>query len=165
MNADPVHKELFHVAGDAPDPSGRSARRGVAPTYDLTQTAAGHPMLFYRLPNGRELVLEADVYQLEDQPIYVHIVCPLCAMCGRSNGLTIRQGLKQVSYEPGEPVPLPPGWSAEQLRQAFPLGLGGRLNTETVECAWEADPELRKDAGFVTCPWRVVIENNVVREV
>ncbi len=159
----PVDKELFHVAGDMPDPSGRRMR-GTAPGYDMTQTAIGHPMLFYRLPNGHELVLEADVYRLEGQPLYIHLLCPVCMMAGHTNALTIRENEKSLYYEPEARVPIPPGWDEIQLRKSFPQGLGGKLSVEQIACTWEVTPELQRQFGLGICPWRVVIENNVIRD-
>ena len=122
-------REIFHVAGDAPDPTGGAAR-GLAPGYDLTATAAGHPLLFYRLPNDHELILEADVYQLPDVAMHIHLICPLCMMAGRTVGLTITQGNKEMQFE----------------RQV--ADTGNALSTfEAIAGDLEADPfyDLRKD--------------------
>lgn len=158
-------KEIFHVAGDMPDPAG-SGKRGVAPGYQLNKTAIGHPLLFYRLPTGVEIVLEADVYKLDNQPMYVHILCPLCAMLGRNNGLRIEQGHKEMHYDPDATLRrMPEGWSRDNLRRAFPDGVGGVFSCSQVQCAWEVTPELRRQTGFAVCPWRVVIDENIVRNV
>jgi len=146
-------KELFHVAGDMPDPAG-TGLLGQAPSYRLTRSALGHPMIFWR-----DMVLEADVYALLEQPLQVHLICPLCR-----HALIIRQGNKVVSYEPQAPVPAPPGWTATELRQAMPDGLGGLLSVEAFGCTWEAEGDLRRGFGLARCPWRVVIANNVARD-
>lgn len=146
-------KELFYVAGDVPDPSG-APLRGRAPSYRLTQTALGHPLIFWR-----DMVLEADVYALPGEPMQVHLICPQCR-----NALIIRQGNKVFSYDPGAPVPTPPGWTASEVKQAMPNGLGGRISVETFACTWEADGGITRDFGLARCGWRVAIENNVARE-
>lgn len=156
-------KEVFHVAGDAPDPRGGDLR-GVAAGYDLTRSALGRPMLHYRLPDGTELVLEADVYAMPEQPIYVLMLCPRCLAGGRQNALRIVQGAKAMVYEPAAAVPPFPGWTQEQMAHAFPHGAGGLLSVEAFGCTWEETPELRRDFGMSVCGWRVAIDKNVVRD-
>ncbi|MBT8452973.1 MAG: hypothetical protein KJO40_13475 [Deltaproteobacteria bacterium] len=157
-------KETFHVAGDQPDPAGTDLR-GVAAGYDLTRTAIGHPMLHYALPNGKELILEADVYKLPGQPLYIYIICPLCMMAGHKQMLKIDSANKAVSYDPQARVPTFPDWNEKQMRSALPSGGGGLLSVDEFACTWEVEPELRRQFGFAVCPWRVVIEKNVVRNV
>ena len=146
-------KELFYVAGDVPDPTG-APLRGMAPSYRLTQTAIGHPMIFWR-----DLVLEADVYALHGQPLQLHLICPQCR-----NALIIRQGNKVISYDPKAAVPAPPGWTHADVRQALPNGLGGLLSVELFACTWEIDGGLRRSFGLARCGWRVAIDNNVARD-
>lgn len=158
------YKECFQIAGDQPDPDPHTDLRGVASGFDFTRTAIGHPMLLYRV-GGRELVLEADVYRLPDQPLHLILLCPLCLMAGHQNALKIEQGHKQIHYDPRAVVPPFKGWSPRQMAQAFPRGAGGLLSVEEFACTWEVQPELQRAFGFAVCPWRVVIENNVVRDV
>lgn len=154
-------KDVFHVAGDAPDPEGGRAR-GVAPGYELSQSAQGHPMLLYKLSTGQEIVLEADVYDVADK--YIYLLCPLCLARGRKNMLRIREGIKAFRYDRLIDPPTFPGWSDEQMRHAFPRGLGGTLSVEPFECTWEESPELTRGGGFEKCGWRVSIEKNVVKD-
>lgn len=161
MQGQTKKREIFHVAGDAPDPSG-TGMRGMAPGYDLTATAVGHPLLFYRLPNGHELILEADVYALPGQPMYAYVICPICMMAGRTIQLAIRQEVKDMHYDPKGRVKPPPGWDANQLRETFPNGVGGQFSVDHIECTFEVTPEMRRDFGLAVCPWQVVIDNNVV---
>jgi hypothetical protein len=137
----------------------------VAAGYDLTKTAIGHPMLHYALPDGKELILEADVYKIGDEPMYIYLNCPLCLMAGKTVQLCIRADHKQLSYEPTARVPAFPGWSEEQMRHAYPKGAGGLLSVEEFACTFEVEPELRRQFGFAVCPWRVVIDKNVVINV
>lgn len=156
-------KDLFHVAGDAPDPTGGNLR-GVAAGYDLTKTALGHPMLFYRV-GSEEMILEADVYDLNDLPLHVRLLCPICLAMGRTVGLTIWANQKAMQYEKDAAVPVFPGWTEAQMRHAFPEGAGGRLSVEPFRCTWEATPELSRRFGLSQCPWKVAINNNVVRDI
>jgi len=165
MTHDQTLKETFHVAGDAPDPTG-GALRGVSPGYDLTRTALGHPMLLYRVTGtSKEIILEADIYAIPGQPMYVHLICPLCLINGRTVGLKIDQSHKSLSYDVSSPVPTFPGWTNEQMKQAFPDGLGGRLSVEPFKCTWEETPDLKRLDGLACCRWQVAIDNNVVRDV
>jgi hypothetical protein len=163
-------KETFHVAGDAPDPAGTDLR-GVSPGYDFTRAAAGHPFLHYTM--GREIFIEADVYAIGDEPPHIILHCPWCIARGRptnQTGLRIRADAKPFSYEPEGVVPPFPGWTVEQMRHAFPRGAGGLLSiAEPIACTWEEDPALERGgdgiSGLSRCGWKVVIENNVIRDV
>lgn len=155
-------KDVFHVAGDAPDPGG-TGLRGVAPGYDLTKAAMGHPMLLYRLPQGQELILEADVFDGPDGR-YIYLICPRCFARGHTQQLRIRSGIKAFSYEPNEPVPVFPGWTREQFAHSFPRGAGGVLSVAPFQCTWEEDPTLQRADGFARCGWHVSIDKNVVRD-
>jgi hypothetical protein len=149
-----TRKELYHIAGDMPDPRG-TGLRGAASTMDLTATAMGHPKIFYR--NGSEqFVIEADVYKLPNEPAYVHLICPYCR-----NALRIVQGEKHIEYDPDGFVPLPRGWDWREIRQAFPTGLGGLISIEQFKCVWESEPSLRREYGLSRCGWRCAVENNV----
>lgn len=149
------------MAGDAPDPEGGAAH-GVAPGYQLTRSAQGHPMLIYKLPTGVEIILEADVYDVPDR--YIYLLCPLCLARGHKNMLRIREGVKAFSYDPAAPVPVFPGWTMDQMRNAFKNGAGGVLSVEPFECTWEEVPDLARGSGFQKCGWRVSIDKNVVRD-
>lgn len=163
-NSSPTSKELFHVAGDAPDPSG-TGLRGVSPGYDLTKSALGHPFLLWRRPDGGEMMLEADVYAMPGSPMYIIILCPLCAMNGRTSGLRIDQAKKAMSYDEKASISCFPGWTKEQTKGAFPNGTGGVLSVEPFACTWEESPDLKRDFGLSKCNWRVAIDNNFVRSV
>lgn len=162
MEQERTVKDVFHVAGDMPDPEG-TGLRGVAPGYDLRRGAMGHPKLLYRLPTGQELILEADVFDGPDGR-YIYLICPRCLASGRTNQLRIRAGVKAFTYEASEPVPVFPGWSREQMKHSFPNGAGGLLSVEPFGCTWEEQPDLERGFGLGLCKWRVSIEKNVVRD-
>lgn len=165
MQPSDSYKETFHVAGDTADPTGGSAR-GVAPGYRLNQSAAGHPKCLYAI-GGQEMIVEIDVYQLPDQPMYLHLLCPHCLAreFAERNALRVTADQKQMAYEPGPFVPAFPGWTHAQMAQAFPAGVGGRLSVSTpFRCTWEIDPRYRERLGNI-CDFHVVIENNVIRPV
>lgn len=152
-------REIFHVAGDYPDPEG-TGKRGLAATYDFTRAALGHPMIAYR-----DMVLEADVYQLPGAPMHVHVICPLCLAAGNLNMLTIKSDRKAIYYEPKEAVPPFPGWTRVDMETNFPGGAGGLLSVEPFACTWELQPSLQRDFGLARCPWKVAIDRNVARDV
>lgn len=145
-------KELFHVAGDVPDPAG-TGLRGAASTMRLDRTALGHPKIVYK-----DFLLEADIYALPDAPMYAHIICPLCR-----NALRITQDNKTFTYDPKVAPKI-----AAMLRncgvQDGPYW-GGSLSVERFECTWESEPERRRDFGLAVCNWRVEIDNNIARDV
>ncbi len=168
MDHENVTKEIFHLAGDAPDPTG-TGLRGIAPHHDLTRAAIGHPMVLYRI-NGKELFLEIDVHvdvSVEPHALYAHVICPLCLVGGRQVGLRIHSGAKSLHYDRAA-VPRPfPGWSKLQMDEAFRArgGTGGVLSIEPFKCTWEEMPDLRRRDGLATCRWQVAIDNNVARDV
>lgn len=146
-------KEIFHIAGDAPDPTGTTRNRGVASTMRLDRTALGHPKIAYK-----DFLLEADVYALPDAPMYVHIICPLCR-----NALRITQDNKAIDYDPKRVPKI-----VTHLRNCGIEDMphwGGTLSVERFECTWESDPEIRRQFGLARCNWRVEIENNIARDV
>lgn len=161
MTHDSTIKELFTVAGDQPDPGGTGAR-GISTGFDFTATALGHPMLLYRASNGKELVLEADIY-MGPTGLYIHLICPECLLAGRTNALRIVESQKAMSYEPDLSPPPFPGWTKEQMLMAFPVGSGGMLSIEPFRCTWEEVGDLRRGHGLAQCPWSVAIERNFVR--
>lgn len=177
MTNDDTSKELFYVAGDAPDPTGGRAR-GVEVGHDLTKSALGHPFLHYRM-GSTEIFLEPDVFAPAGQPPYILIKCPWCTARGKSDklGLTIRWSAKRFDYDPEGVAPFFPGWSAKQMKEtlnpsgnSFAADTGGVLTIyDSIGCTWEEDPELARAgdgvAGFSKCGWKVRIIDNVVSDV
>ncbi len=150
-------KEVFHVAGNAPDPEGGDLR-GLSVGHNFSNAALGHPQLHYRLGDGREIILEADVYH-----DHVHIICPICHEAGRTVGLRIRVDQKDYEYNPLVEPPMWPGWVADQRRIAFPRGVGGTFSCAPFRCTWEAAPDLTRGFGLQRCPWSVSVTKNLVR--
>lgn len=165
MDQNDTIKECFHVAGDQPDPTGYSDLRGVAPGYNLTRSALGHPKVLAYV-HGKQAVLTVDVYAIPGEPMKLHLMCPVCVALGRTHvALHIHQGQKAFSYDPGARVPPWPDWSEAERHRAFPEGMGGLLNVDPFGCSWEETPELRRGFGLASCTWRVAIVNNVARPV
>lgn len=165
MEQERTIKDVFHVAGDAPDPTGElRGAKGYLPGYDLTKSALGHPMLHYKPKNGPELVLEADVFDGPDG-LYIYLICPRCLARGHTNQLRIRKAVKAFTYDAAAIVPPFPGWSRDQFARTYPQGVGGSLSVEPFRCTWEEEPTLRRDHGLARCDWSVAIERNVVRDV
>lgn len=162
-------KELFQVAGDAPDPTGTGAR-GVIASYDLSRTAIGHPIVLWKANDGNELLLTFDVFAPPNAPKYILIGCPMCAMRGKPNTLRIMEGgAKAFQYELGITPPLFPGWRDADVAGALAgdpsidIRGGGRLSVEPFSCTWEEEPDLRRAFGMQRCTWRVRIDNNIAR--
>lgn len=167
-------KEIFHVAGNVPDPGGTGVH-GISPGHTFTNVAIGHPLLIYKT-GADEGILEADVYKLPGQPMYIHLVCPKCLARGVWHGLKITEGQKQFHFELEAP-PTWPGWSRVNMRSAIardifkvephqiPHHWGGTLSCMPFECSFEAEPEPGREFSFSKCGWRVCIDNNVVRDV
>jgi hypothetical protein len=164
-NHEHTSKDVFQIAGDAPDPMGEIRGQGVSPGFDMTKMAAGHPKVIYRLANGQDLILEVDVYKLPNEPMYLLFFCPLCLQNKRQNALRIVQGNKAMSYDPKAMRGPYPGWTSAQMKESFPKGIGGLLSVEQFACTWEASPEASRDFGLARCTWKVVIDNNVARNV
>lgn len=165
MDQPPNIKELFHVAGNVPDPTGGSSALGVQATHDLTSGALGHPQVltpwkaFDKLTRRDvPLVLELDVY-----PEYIHLHCPRCLLEERGEvGLRIRTGAKDYGYDPMGRVPLWPGWDVEQVKIVYPNGLGGLINIAPFRCTWETASDLKRGFGLQKCGLFVSIRNNVM---
>lgn len=166
-------KNAFSVGHNVRDPAG-TGLRGVAPGYDLTSGALGHPQLLWILPNGGDVFFEGDVYAQPGQPMVLYINCPLCLAHGRKIQLRIVQDQKQFSYDV-ERTPRPfPGWSPARMQheivrvfgeqnRVVPTNLGGVLTiADPIRCTFEADPSLRRSVDAI-CSWKVRVTENVVR--
>lgn len=144
-------RELFHICGDVPDPSGQSGALGYQTKIDLSKNKYGEPTILYRARNGAEFKLTADVYKFEGAPLEIVLLCPRCSTDKHPHALKISSDHKRIEYDPRELVER-----------------GGRLNVERIKCTWELDGE--KAVALVgsslnLCGWNVVIENNVARDV
>ena len=150
-------RSIFSIRDDVRDPSGVSAASGLAPGYNFTGSAEGHPVLYYRHKGGNEFLITADVYRVEGAPLYVILYCPLCR-----NSLKIAQDNKAIEWEPDGRARL--SVRDEEITAALGVVPRGVLSVEAFQCAWEVEPTLRRSFGFAVCPWRVAIERNVVRD-
>jgi len=163
--ADGLMKEIFHVKGDATDPTHETQNRGLQPGYELNKSALGHPMCLYVI-GGQEMIVELDVYKVGLEPMTVHLLCPHCTARDHDtrNALRLTAGHKKMSYDPAGVVPTFPGWSDHQMVTAFPMGAGGLFSVDRFRCAWEVDGKHRHAIGNI-CDFEVTIDKNVVRPV
>lgn len=125
------------------------AARGQAGQMNLTQTAFGHPFIRWN-----DFLLEADVYKLDGQPMYVHIICPRC-----HNALKIDEDHKAIFYERHRAPKFAPFLAEQGI-----MDHGGSLSIEPFECTWELGPD-RQHFGIGLCRWRVAIDNNIAKDV
>jgi hypothetical protein len=140
---DPRTEEIFHVAGDVPDPTGYSSARGQQSTVNLQASRTAEVQIRYK-----DTIIFGDVYQYEGAPIRVIIMCPRCR-----NTLTITGDNKRIEYDLG----------------AAP-SIGGKISIEPFTCPFEApDAGAHKRhsgegaqiiTGMKMCNWRVGVENN-----
>lgn len=155
-------KDLVHIGGDVPDPSGMSSRaRGVETTYNLERTKFGAPKVRYRDRAGNDFLLTVDVYKYEGAPMELMLFCPMCSEKGAMHTLRLTADRKHVEYDPDHNPLVPWGKGGQNIE------LGGRLNVEAFGCTHELDAS--KAVGLVSsanlCRWRVVIDNNIARDV
>lgn len=138
------------------DPTG-SGLIGHSAGYNF-ERAAKKIALHYRSKAGREFFLTADFYDLE-RPHYFLIYCPIC-----QNALRVSEDNKQLDFDP-EGSPKFAGYRNEDILANLELAsMGGLLSVESFGCSWELEPGLRRSFGFAVCPWRVVIDKNVIRD-
>lgn len=133
---DPQREELYHIAGDAPDPSGLTDKRGMQASVQLNRSAIAHPLIRWR-----DRVIEGDLYEMDGQ-LVLHILCPRCSTPEALHALLIKAGQKAIE------------WDAER----------GLLSVERFECTWELPEGRRVEFGAGLCRWRVAIERNVAKE-
>jgi hypothetical protein len=148
-----------------PDPM-----RGRASGTDMTNSAFRKPVILWR-----DRLLTMDVYAVPGEPMYINTFCPLCEMRYGENlnhSLTIKQERKPFHLEPDampHAVAKKTGMSFEEMARYLKLPtvqhLSGVLTfDEPFNCTWEEEPELRR-AHFAVCQWRVIVENNIARDV
>jgi hypothetical protein len=135
---DPEKESLYHIAGEAPDPSGAEPElRGHQSSLDLTRSALAHPLIRWR-----DRVIEADLYEM-DSKLVLHIICPKCSTPEVPHALWVRQGQKDILWRPET----------------------GELSVEAFSCTWELPEGRRQEFGLGLCRWRVAIEKNFARDV
>ena len=137
---DPHTEELIYQSGDAPDPEGQIGG-GFQQSINLGKSASGHPKIRYR-----DIVIEADVYDLEGVAFHVMILCPRCR-----NSLRISRERKAIDWDPEAGHPQD----------------GGQISIEPFQCTWENGERNgeRQDFGLGLCGWRVAVDKNIARDV
>ena len=144
--------------------------RGHASGTDMTNSAFRKPVILWR-----DRLLTMDLYAIPGSPMYINTFCPLCEMrYGKelNHSLTIKQEAKPFQLEADampHAVSKKTGMSFEEMRRYLNLPTIHHLQgvitfDDPIKCTWEEEPELRR-AHFAGCQWRVVIENNIARDV
>lgn len=138
---DTQREEIFHVAGDVPDPTG-TGLRGQSSSVSL-DTKIAEVQIRYK-----DVLIFGDVYKYPDVPLRVVIMCPRC-----HNALTITEDNKKIDYDFA---------AAPQI--------GGRISIERFTCPFEApgagahQRHTGDGAQIITgtkmCGWKVGVENN-----
>jgi hypothetical protein len=157
-------RELVHVAGDVPAPDG-SGDLGVATTWHLNRSAIGHPLVIYK-----SSILTVDVYSAgEDEPMRVNLICPRC-----HHSLTIGQDRKRMEFDRVIHAPNPTREDEARIAAQMTtpttrpnkadLQAFGKLSVEAFECTWEMSAH-RAEFGTSLCRWKVVIDENIARDV
>lgn len=163
-------KEVFQISGDHNE-VGRT--HGISGP-DFTNSTLCKPVVLWR-----DRLLTLDVYALPGQPMYVILYCPLCQMRDPDNkrnmSLRIMEDNKKIDLDVNR-IPKFPGISTEELVAQLGLKskdeLKGTISIEPFGCTWEESADQNKGGsmiagGLITscCNWRVVIENNIARDV
>lgn len=139
---DPSRETLEHLAGD--DPRRHAGAVESTRQVDLERNALGRVRVRFR-----DVVVFAEVYQHPGEPLQLHWMCPRCGPLNAKRMSSIRGDRKRIEYD---------------ARQN--LDDGGRLDVETFVCPWELESEGRRmEFGLGLCGLRLVIANNIAREV
>ncbi len=151
-------RELVQLAGDAPDPTGTTTHRGALSTMRLTGGKQEVVVVH------KDVFLTVDVYALPGEPMKIHLLCPRC-----HKHLTIPGYRKAISFEPGERNPQRTTIVASGRPELVGMADLGRLSVEQFECTWEIGEDKHVTGGLHTgvslCRLRLVIDNNIAREV
>lgn len=140
---DPRTEEIFHVAGDVPDPTMDTGLYGKQSTVNLQNSRTAEVQIRYK-----DTIIFGDVYQYENAPIRVIIMCPRCR-----NALMITGDNKRIDYD-----------------LAAAPSIGGRISIEPFKCPFEApDAGAHRHrsgegaqviTGMSMCNWKVGVHNN-----
>jgi hypothetical protein len=116
---------------------------GLSAGYDIRQTALAHPLVRYSGKFG-EFVLTTDLYPDPEGGMMLHLYCPVCSTPEKPHNLRISSSRKKMEYDKNRGI-----------------------SVETFACTWELpEADTRKmEFGMGLCRWRVIIENNVARDV
>jgi hypothetical protein len=135
LGFDPGREEIFQIKGDSPDPTGTGL---LGRTASVTLTGGKIGVAFIRF---RNLILEADVYQVGAEPLQVHLFCPRC-----QKTLRVQADQKAIDWTPPAP---------DRVIE------GGVLSIAAFECTWELGDQTT--LGAELCRQRLVVDRNVAR--
>ena len=139
---DPSRETLEHLVGD--DPSLHTGPTQSVRDLDMSRNALGKARVRYR-----DMMIFVEVYQHPGEPIQIHWMCPRCGLLNAKRMSSIRGDRKRIDFDARRNV--------ED---------GGRLDVETFVCPWELESDGRRmEFGLGMCGLRLVIDNNIAREV
>lgn len=149
-------REVVQLAGDVPDPTGLSARRGFQSTTHLTAGKQEVVVVY------KGLFLTVDLYVLGAQ-VTAYLHCPRCR-----NVLTVRGDRKAIDFDPLAVSPV----RVEVAGAGDPVlalaGQFGRLSIEPFECTWEitGGPHVAggHHTGVSLCRMRMAIDDNRAKD-
>lgn len=145
-------RSVVQLAGDVPDPTGLTARRGFASTTRLT--AGKHEVVVVY----GDTFLTVDVYQVPGEPLMVHLYCPRC-----HKHATVRGDAKAIDFDPTARNPQRTAIVASGDPSLVALADRGRISIEAFECPWEMGEDRHVAGGVHTgaslCRQRLAIEN------
>lgn len=165
-------RDIWEISGDQ--------NRGTMSGVNMTNTAICKPVVYYNSArHGMERFLTLDVYKVEGAPMHAIVYCPLCQTRDPNNqrnmSLRICETNKKIDLDI-KAMPKFPGISNQDLIKHLGLGrlddLRGRISIEPFGCTWEEEEDVNKGGSMIggglisaCCNWRVVIENNIARDV
>jgi hypothetical protein len=165
-------RDIWEISGDT--------NRGTLSGVNMTNTAICKPVVLYRsAKHNMERFLTLDVYKVGDAPMHAIVYCPLCQTRDPNNdrnmSLRICETNKKIDLDL-KALPKFPGISNQELVKHLGLGglhdLRGRISIEPFGCTWEEEADVNKGGSMIggglissCCNWRVVIENNIARDV
>lgn len=156
---DPAKEELNFIAGDGVGRTHGSMAGGVASDTRLTKNAFANPVLRYEGRYGK-FVIESELYRMPTptggSELMLHIICPVCSAEKAPHALSIKSSLKRIEYDNQR------GVSVEAFGCTWELPEAGAVAGATNSNEQNRGNFIIKGRGL--CPWRVAIDNNVIRD-
>lgn len=153
----PKKRSMVQLAGDAPDPTGRMAGRGLQSTHRL-DTGKIEVLVAYRGKQAQHADMTVDVYAIPGQPMELHLICPKCHHKSR-----VTAERKKIEFDENDVRPF-----SLLSGETYPTN-GGRLDVATFECGWEMPDAGKhtpgiKSGGITLCRMRLTIDHNQAKD-